>query len=125
MCLLVLSFWFNTLLIWFIRFTYIYIYICIYIYKDVYEAFEKYKINSMSVMCSKVTRGFLIINVLYLYYICFVLLGFFHIYYLFKPSDYIITIIIIIIMLINITFIGILEKSSGGEFQAKNLSGMI
>ena len=79
----------------------------------------------MSVMCSKVTRGFLIINVLYLYYICFVLLGFFHIYYLFKPSDYIITIIIIIIMLINITFIGILEKSSGGEFQAKNLSGMI
>ena len=35
------------------------------------------------------------------------------------------TIINIIVMLINITFTAILEKSSGGEFQARNSSGMI
>ena len=36
-----------------------------------------------------------------------------------------IIIIIIIITLINITVTGILEKSSGGEFQAKNSSDMV
>ena len=44
--------------------------------------------------------------------------------YLFKPSNYIIT-IIITIMFINIAVMGVLEKSSGGEFQARNLSGMV
>ena len=38
----VLSFWFNTLLIWFIRSTYIYIYIYIYIYKLVYSIWYSY-----------------------------------------------------------------------------------
>ena len=37
----------------------------------------------------------------------------------------IITIIIIIVMLINIIVTDILEKSSGGEFQAKNSSEMV
>ena len=38
----------------------------------------------------------------------------------------IITIIInIVVMLINITFTAILEKSSGGEFQARNSSGRV
>ena len=45
-------------------------------------------------------------------------------YYLFKLSNYIIT-IIITITFINITVTGILEKSSGGEFQARNLSAMV
>ena len=59
--------------------------------------------------------------------------------YLFKPNNNIITIIvivftiiintiiiiIIIVMLINISVAVILEKSSGGEFQARNSSGMI
>ena len=45
-------------------------------------------------------------------------------YYLFKLSNYIITIIITIIF-INITVTDILEKSSGGEFQARNLSAMV
>ena len=44
--------------------------------------------------------------------------------YLFKSSNYIITIIITIIF-INITVMGVLEKSSGGEFQARNSSGMV
>ena len=34
-------------------------------------------------------------------------------------------IINIIVMLINITFTAILEKSGGGEFQARNSSGMV
>ena len=57
-----------------------------------------------------------------------------------KPSNYIITVIIIIIiiittiiitiiiivaMLINITVIGILDKSSRGKFRARNSSGMV
>ena len=61
-------------------------------------------------------------------------------YYLFKPNNYSITIIItivftiivtiiiiiiIIVMLINITVTVILEKSSGGEFQARNSNGMV
>ena len=37
----------------------------------------------------------------------------------------IIIIIIIIVILINITVTVILEKSSGGEFQARNPSGMV
>ena len=45
-------------------------------------------------------------------------------YYLFKPSNYIIT-TVIAIMFINITVMGILEKSSGGEFQARNSSDMV
>ena len=59
-------------------------------------------------------------------------------HYFFKPNKYIIRIIliavtviviiiitiIIIITLINITVTVILEKSSGGEFQAKDSSGM-
>ena len=45
-------------------------------------------------------------------------------YYLFKPSNYIIT-IIITIMFINITAMDVLKKSSGGEFQAKNSSSMV
>ena len=44
-------------------------------------------------------------------------------YFLFNPSNYTIT-IIISIMFINITVKGVLEKSSGGEFQARNSSGM-
>ena len=60
-----------------------------------------------------------------------------------KPSNYIITVIIIIIiiiiiittiiitiiiivaLLINITVIGILDKSSRGKFRARNSSGMV
>ena len=58
--------------------------------------------------------------------------------YLFKSNNYIITIIIvftvtviiiiiiiIIVMLTNINVTVIYEKSSGGEFQARNLSGML
>ena len=58
-------------------------------------------------------------------------------YYLFKSNSYIntiiiaititviiIIIIIIFVMLINITVVVILEKSSGGEFQARNSSSM-
>ena len=37
----------------------------------------------------------------------------------------IIVIVIIIVILINITVTVILEKSSGGEFQAWNSSGMV
>ena len=44
-------------------------------------------------------------------------------YFLFNPSNYTVT-IIITIMFINITVTGVLEKSSGGEFQARNSSGM-
>ena len=44
--------------------------------------------------------------------------------YLFKPSNCIIT-IIMTIMFINITVMSVLEKSSGGEFQARNSSGMV
>ena len=44
--------------------------------------------------------------------------------YLYKPSNYIIT-IIITIMFINIAVMGVLEKSSGGKFQARNSSGMV
>ena len=45
-------------------------------------------------------------------------------YYLSKPSNCIIIIIIIItIMFIVITIIGILERLSGAEFQARNTSG--
>ena len=44
-------------------------------------------------------------------------------YYLYKPSNYIIT-IIITIMFINITAMGVLEESSRGEFQTRNSSGM-
>ena len=47
-------------------------------------------------------------------------------YYLFKPSNCITTIIIIITtMFIDITVKGALDKSSGGEFQARNSSGMV
>ena len=45
-------------------------------------------------------------------------------YYLFKPSNYIIT-VIITVMFINITVMGVLEKLSGGVFQVKNSSGMV
>ena len=45
-------------------------------------------------------------------------------YYLFKPSNYIFT-IINAIMFINITVTGALEESKGGEFQAKNSSDMV
>ena len=45
-------------------------------------------------------------------------------YYLFKPSNYIIT-NIVTIMFINITVLGVLEKSSWGELQARNSSGMV
>ena len=34
-------------------------------------------------------------------------------------------IIIIIVILINIPVTGVLEKSSGGEFQTRNSSGMV
>ena len=56
----------------------------------------------------------------------FVFLGFFVFvlfsssYYLFKPTNYINT-----IMFINITVMGVLEKSIGGEFRARNSSGMV
>ena len=43
--------------------------------------------------------------------------------YLYKPSNYIIT-IIITIMFINITAMGVLEESSRGEFQTRYSSGM-
>ena len=43
--------------------------------------------------------------------------------YLYKPSNYIIT-IIITIMFINITAMGVFEESSRGEFQTRNSSGM-
>ena len=49
-------------------------------------------------------------------------------YYLFRSSDYIIIIIIFImitIMFINITVTGIVGKSNGGDFQARNSSGMV
>ena len=82
----------------------------------------------MFAIYKKVTRGPLIMNFLYLYYIfynsdCFIsfLLSS---YYSFKPSNYIIN-IIITIMFINITITGILEKSSGGEFQARNSSDIV
>ena len=52
------------------------------------------------------------------------LLFFSFFFYLFKPSNYIIT-IIITIMFINITVMGVLEKLSGREFQARNSSGMV
>ena len=49
-----------------------------------------------------------------------------------KPNNYIIVsiiivvfIIVIVIRLINITPTGILEKSSWGEFEAGNSSGMV
>ena len=45
-------------------------------------------------------------------------------YYLFKPSNYIFT-IINAIMFINITVTGALEESKGGEFQVKNSSDMV
>ena len=45
-------------------------------------------------------------------------------YYLLQPSNYVIT-TIITIMFINITVMVVLEKSSGGEFQAKKSSGMV
>ena len=69
---------------------------------------------------------------IYLYYIyIFVFLFFFccscfslsSSYFLFNPSNYTVT-IVITIMFINITVTGVLEKSSGGEFQARNSSGM-
>ena len=83
----------------------------------------------MFAIYNKVTRGSLIMNFLYLYYIfynnsgCFIsfLLSS---YYSFKPSNYIIN-TIITIMFINITITSILEKSSGGEFQAKNSSDTV
>ena len=82
----------------------------------------------MFAIYKKVTRGSLIMNFLYLYYIfynsgCFIsfLLSS---YYSFKPSNYIIN-TIITIMFINITITGILEKSSGGEFQARNSSDIV
>ena len=104
---------------------------------------------------NKVTRGSLITNVFYFYciffcfpgscfffsFFSFISLLFKSIYFLFyfsssyclfKPINYIIiiiitiivSIIIIVIMLINIVT-DILEKSSGGEFQARHSSGMV
>ena len=48
-------------------------------------------------------------------------------YYLFRSSNYIIIIIFIMItiMFINITVPGIVDKSNGGDFQARNSSGMV
>ena len=65
--------------------------------------------------------GFFDICILYIF---LYLLSFLSWYYLSKPSNWIIIIIIIIItiMFIVITIIGILERSSGGEFQARNTS---
>ena len=44
--------------------------------------------------------------------------------YLFKPSNRIIT-IMITVMFINITVTGVPKKPSGGEFQARDSSGII
>ena len=70
----------------------------------------------MFAIYNNVTRGSLI-------NFCFVFFSSY--YYLFKPSIYSITIIIITIMFIDITVMGVLEKSSGGDFQARNSSGMV
>ena len=82
----------------------------------------------MFAIYNKVSRECLIM----IFFMCmFFLLSFFFCfffllssYYLFKPSNYIITVIITIIF-ITITDAGILEKSSGGEFQARNSSVMV
>ena len=117
------------------------------------KRFKKFKIDFMFTIYNKVTWGSLIINVLFFYYIFFCISGllvfffpflfllfikayrfrfFSSSYYLFKSNCHIITIISTIvivvfinIMLINITVIGVLEKSSRGEFQAGNSSGMV
>ena len=80
------------------------------------------------------TRGSLIIFFMdiFVLHIYFCISGFFVVvvfflsssYFLFNPSNYTIT-IIITIMFINITVKGVLEKSSGGEFQARNSSDMV
>ena len=65
------------------------------------------------------------IFVSYIFFFGFVIV-FLSSYYLSKPSNCIIIIIIIIIitiMFIVITIIGILERLSGAEFQARNTSG--
>ena len=64
------------------------------------------------------------IFVSYIFFFVFVIV-FLSSYYLSKPSNCIIIIIIIIItiMFIVITIIGILERLSGAEFQARNTSG--
>ena len=87
-------------------------------------------------ICNNVTRGFLINFCAYMCVCVCVFLfvvvviffrpfSFFSLsYYLFKPSNYIIT-TIVTIMSINITVLGVLQKSSWGEFQATNSSGMV
>ena len=80
------------------------------------------------------TRGSLIIFfmdifVLYIYFcisdfFCCCCFSLSSSYFLYNPSNYTIT-IIITVMFINITVTGVLEKSSGGEFQARNSSGMV
>ena len=71
--------------------------------------------------------GYICIIYIYLYFWFFCCCCVFFLsssYFLFNPSNYTIT-IIITIMFINITVKGVLEKSSGGEFQARNSSGMV
>ena len=111
------------------------------------KTYATYGLNERNVSCcmfpiyNNVTRGFLIICVCVCVCVCvcacisfflFLLLLFFFLlffffslsYYLFKPSNYIITNIVTIVF-INITVLGVLEKSSWGEFQARNSSGMV
>ena len=59
---------------------------------------------------------------IFLYFRFFLVYLSFH--YLFKPSNYITTTIIITTILINIIVTGILEKRSVTEFQARNSNGM-
>ena len=86
----------------------------------------------MFAIYNNVTRGSLIKFFLYVSLFLLLFLSFFFPFFvfysssycLFKPSNYIIT-IIIAIMFINITVMGVLEKSSGAEFQARNSRGMV
>ena len=81
-------------------------------------------INFFLYLCLFVVVVVVVVAVAVIFFLLFPFFSFSSACYLFKSSNYIIT-IIITIMFINITVMGVLEKSSGGEFQARNSSGMV
>ena len=101
----------------------IYKYIYIYIYYIIYIIYIYIFIINIIFIIFYICYIF-IYYILYIYYIYLYLCLLFLFFYLVKPGNFIIAIIITIIF-INVTVKSVLEKSSWGEFQESNSSRMV
>ena len=109
--------------------------------RDIYEAFETFKIHHIFSIYNKMTRGYLIcfcfcccccffsFRSSSFFYSCLAISFFVNficlLVIIYLSLAIMMNIINIIVILINITGRVILEKSSWGELQARNSSGMV